>query len=331
MCRLCVNVHSVDPMYFTYNRRRCEFLAVIRPKRVLQLAQGYVTDDRENLVKGQKLAFDFKMRDFTGDDVALKTIGKGPSPKRKICFPGFRPHLAWDVATGAPISLEFRNGRARATTTIKRFIQELLSESFGTHSVEHVYLNSEYTAEHVWQFMVAPKEGLGADLTMCVKQNKKVKRFIDRFLTTQPDWLYYDDEHTYTRQMFTLPISGTERVFQCVLKRHERTGRLRCFGSTVSTLDATGILKEYSNRWIIDNGIKDLIGSYYFDTIPGIDPHRINIHYYVVTLARLLFHMLTRDLEQDALNADKAVRTLSTLRPDSLPESMLPLPGRQDS
>ena len=157
---------------------------------------------------------------------------------------------------------------------------------------------------------------MGADLTMCVKQNKKVKRFIDRFLTIQPDWLYYDDEHTYTRQTFTLPISGTERVFQCVLKRHERTGRLRCFGSTVSTLDATSILKEYSNRWIIENGIKDLIGSYYFDTIPGIDPHRINIHYYVVTLARLLVHMLTRDLGQDALNADKTVRTLSTLRPE---------------
>jgi hypothetical protein len=59
------------------------------------------------------MAFDFKMTEFTGDDVELKNIGKAPSPKRKICFPGFRPHLAWNVDTGTPISLEFRRCFAR--------------------------------------------------------------------------------------------------------------------------------------------------------------------------------------------------------------------------
>jgi len=271
---------------------------------------------RQGLVQGRQLAFDFKMRDFTGEDVALKNIGKGPSPKRKICFPGFRPHLAWDVATGVPVTLEFRNGRARATTTIKRFFRELLSDALGDTKVEHVYLDSEYTAEHVWQFIVDPEIGLGADLTMCVKQNARVKKRIHAFLDSGPDWRYYDDGHTYTKQTFEMPITGVGRSLQCVLKRKESNGRLRCFGSTLPGLDSAGVLREYSNRWSIENGIKDLVASYFFDNIPGIDPHRVNLHYFVVTLARLLFQMLCLDLGDYARNPDQTCKTLSTLRPE---------------
>jgi hypothetical protein len=101
------------------------------------------------LVEGRCIALDFHMRDFTGNDVELKNIGKGPSPKRKICFPGFRPHLARDVVTGAPLSLEFRGGTARGTTTFKRFIRELLPETLADQSVEHIYLDSEYTGQKI--------------------------------------------------------------------------------------------------------------------------------------------------------------------------------------
>lgn len=290
--------------------------AISEPDLLLLRKQLTAAALRQGLVQGRQLAFDFKMRDFTGEDVALKNIGKGPSPKRKICFPGFRPHLAWDVATGAPVTLEFRNGRARATTTIKRFIRELLSDALGDTNIEHVYLDSEYTAEHVWQFIVDPETGLGADLTMCIKQNAKVKKRIHPFLDSKPDWLYYDDAHTYTKQTFELPISGAGRILQCVLKRKESTGRLRCFGSTLPELDSAGVLREYSNRWSIENGIKDLVTSYFFDNIPGIDPHRVNIHYFVVTLARLLFQMLCLDLGDYARNPDHTYKTLSTLRPE---------------
>lgn len=161
------------------------------------------------------------MRDFTSDDVGLKNIGKGPSLKRKICFPGFRPHIAWDVATGIPITLEFRNGRARATSTIKRFIRELLLHALGDQAVEHVYLDSEYTSEAVWKFIVDPQEGLGAELTMCIKQNKKVKAYIDSFLKTNPNWLFYDEDHTYTEQIFEIPIQQTNQILKCVVKRKE--------------------------------------------------------------------------------------------------------------
>jgi hypothetical protein len=291
-------------------------LAVIDDTCLLELRRHLTQAAKQNgLVEGRRIAFDFKMRDFTGDDVELKKIGKAPSPKRKICFPGFRPHLAWDVATGVPITLEFRNGKARASTTIKRFVRELLDQSLGNQSVEHVYLDSEYTAAHVWKFIVDAKQGLGADLTMCIKQNKRVKKYINSLLSTNPKWIFYDEDHTYCEQTFEIPIQQTEKTLRCVLKRKESTGQLRCFGSTLEGLDSTQILQEYRARWTIENGIKDLIENYYFNNIPGIDPHRINIHYFVVTLARVLYEMFCHDYGL-ARNPDNTKRSIDRLRPE---------------
>lgn len=76
-----------------------------------------------------------------------------------------------------------------------------------------------------------------------------------------------------------------------------------------------GILQEYRTRWRIEIGIKDLIENYFFNNIPGIDPHRINVHYFVVTLARMLYEMFCHDY-QNARNPDGTKKTIDTLRPE---------------
>ncbi len=83
----------------------------------------------------------------------------------------------------------------------------------------------------------------------------------------------------------------------------------------MQSLDSGGILREYRHRWTVENGIKDLVGNYYFDNIPGIDPHRINVHYFIVTLARIIYEMFCRDY-QDAWNADRTKKSIGTLRPE---------------
>jgi hypothetical protein len=291
-------------------------LSSVEDSVLLQLRQ-YLTQaaKQHQLIEGKRIAFDFKMRDFTGDDHKLKNIGKGPSPKRKICFPGFRPHVAWDIDTGAPISIEFRNGKARGTTALKRYIMDLITQSIGNQSVEHVYLDSEYTAEHIWKFIIDPQQGLGADLTMCIKQNKRVKQFIKDFLKTNPTWIFFDEDHTFSEQTFEIPIRTTDQILQCVLKRKEKTGQLRCFGSTLKGLDSRGVLEEYRSRWTIENGIKDLSENYYFDKNPGTDPHQIDVHYFIVTLARICYEMFSQDYQQ-ARNADASKKTIGTIRPE---------------
>ena len=306
-------------------------LSEINELELLELRQ-YLThaSKHHSIIKARRIAFDFEMRDFTGDDIQLKNIGKGPSPKRKICFPGFRPHIAWDIDTGVPISIEFRNGKARATTTVKRFVTELLSETVGKECIEHVYIDSEYTAEHVWTFIVDSEVGLGAELTMCIKQNRKVKKYIKEFLDTKPVFVYYDDEHTYSKNTFEIPIQQTGKILYCVLKRKEKNGQFRCFGSTVKGLTSSEILTEYRNRWTIENGIKDLSMNYFLDSIPGIDPHRINIHYFVVTLTRVLFDMMSQDYK-GSKNPDGSQKGLDTLRPQFLTSSNAVLKRDEDT
>jgi hypothetical protein len=289
-------------------------LSQITEDNLLELRKYLALQTRKNTrMEGKRIAFDFSMRDYSGEDVNLKNIGKGPSPKRKICFPGFRPHIAWDVTSGIPIVMEFRNGTARATTTIKRFIKELIQDSIGIENIEHIYIDSEYTAEHIWKYITDKKEGIGAELTMCVKQNKKVKKYINSFLETNPKWIFYDEKHTFTSTTFSIPVGKAN--LRCVLKKDERTTKIRCFGSTIEGLDAGGILEEYKNRWGIENGIKDLTYSYFFDKIPGIDPHRVNIHYYCVNLAKVLFEMLLQDYNSSH-NYDNTKKTLSSIRPE---------------
>ena len=310
LCSGLVNTPSKDTLL--------NGLAKISEEQLLQMRQQLTQVTYENkMIKGRNIALDFHMRDFSGDDVELKNIGKGPSPKQKICFPGFRPHIAWDLTTNAPISLEFRHGTARATTTFKRFITELLPDNIRGNDIEHIYLDSEYTAQKVWHFIVDKQDGLGADLTMCIKQNKAVKKHINTFLETNFDWLYFNDVYTYSNAIFDIPINATDKILHCVLKRHEKTGRLRCFGSTLPGLSPDAILKEYKKRWLIENGIKDLVGNYYFDNTPGIDPHRINTHYFVVTIARLLFNLFC-ELYPDSRNSDNSQKGIGTIRPEFL-------------
>jgi len=335
--RKACNTHELSlPLFAGLVSMPCEDTilnktASISESELFQLRQ-YLTQvsGREALIRNRRIAFDFHMREFTGDDVQLKNIGKGPSPKRKLCFAGFRPHIAWDIDTGTPISIEFRNGKARATTTVKRFINELLIQPLGKDSIEHVYVDSEYTAEHVWQYVTDDKDGLGADLTMCIKQNSKVKKYINAFLATNPTWLQYDENHTYTEQSFSIPIKNTNKILQCVLKRKEKNGKLRCFGTTLKNLDSRGIMKEYSLRWKIENGIKDLIENYFLNNNPGIDPHNINVHYFIVTLARILFEMFSLDYD-GSLNPDMSKKGLGTIRQEFIVGTNAVLSRKKDT
>jgi len=97
---------------------------------------------------------------------------------------------------------------------------------------------------------------------MCIKQNKRVKEYIDSFLKTNPTWLFYDQGHTYSERTFEISIQQTDKILNCALKRKVSKGKLRCFGSTLKGLDSKGIFEEYSTRWIIKNVIKDLVHNF---------------------------------------------------------------------
>ena len=98
------------------------------------------------------------------------------------------------------------------------------------------------------------------------------------------------------------------------VKKKLKNGRLRCFGTSKKKLNAGEILTDYSARWIVENGIKDLIISYFLDDCPGTRPHLVDIHFLTVSICRIIYKMIENDMGKDIRNSDGTVKTLARMR-----------------
>ena len=304
-------------------------LGSISEEQVFKLQQWLIQRCKElKIIEGKRIAFDFKHIDLKVDMGELRGFGKGPSPKKKICCHSFRPHIVWDLDTGNIIALEFRKGSARGTTTVKRFTKDFILKQF-KGIFREVYIDSEYTGKDVWNFILDSKEGMGADITACLKQNTFVKKERDQFLFKHNNkkgfWVYYDDKHVYSRKTFLLtwkyPQKGKEKnkeekelQLKCVVKKNIKNGSLRCFASSKKKLSSKEILEDYSNRWAIEIGIKDLNQNYYLTNCPGKNPHHVNVHFFIVSICRHLYRMIQRDLGDLIKRKDGSIKTLQTMR-----------------
>lgn len=295
----------------------------ITEKETFRLRQWLVKRTYElGLIKLQKTALDFHQIDMDVIFDRIRKFGKGPSPNKKICYNGFRPHIAWDIETGCPIAAEFRKSSARGTTTAMPFIKDYMLSEFN-NCFETVYIDSEYTGKNVWQFIL-DQDGMNASLTACLKQNAFVKKARDKFLRKHGHdkgfWQFYDDDHVYSSKTFELvwQVKKDDKTqcfkLKCVVKKNINNGSLRCFGSSKEYLDSKRILSDYSNRWVIENGIKDLIGSYYMDNCPGTRPHLADVHFLTVSICRILYKMISDDLGDDCRNPDGTTKTLARMR-----------------
>lgn len=126
------------------------------------------------LSSGKQIVFDFNQIDLDVKNKRLRDFGSGPSPKKKICYSGFRPHIAWDADKGTLLIAEFRKSSARGTTTIGRFTNDFLMPVFKDF-FEEVFIDSEYTGKNVWNFILDKKNGMGAEMVGCLKQNPLIR------------------------------------------------------------------------------------------------------------------------------------------------------------
>jgi hypothetical protein len=304
-------------------------LASVSEEQIRVLRRWLVKRGKElGILEGKRIAMDFHQIDRDVRIAELRNFGKGPSPQKKLCCNGFRPHLAWDLDTGCLIVAEFRKSSARGTSTVKGFTKDYLMPEF-QDLFECVYLDSEYTGKDVWEFILDPNN-MNAQLTACLKQNPFVKRARDAFLNghAQRDdfWKYYDDAHVYADGLFPLiwpdgadtaqedgPAVSQFRL-NCVVKKNIHTGSYRCFGSSRPVESPVEVLDDYGHRWKIENGIKDLVRSYFLDQCPGCQPHQVDVHFFLVSVCRLLYRMIERDLGEWIRNPDGSTKTLHTMR-----------------
>ncbi len=150
------------------------------------------------IIDGLHIAFDFHFKEFYGDFYKELGIGKGPSKSGDL-VPGFRPHVAWDLATNTIISIAYYQGSVRSTKIIRQFCEQNIFPILDPMAIEEIYMDSEYTKEADFKYFKEVKCKNG-DIYVCLKQNPQIKKLIKPALDQNQDWFDFtktakDDEY----------------------------------------------------------------------------------------------------------------------------------------
>lgn len=262
------------------------------------------------LIRGERIGQDFHFKEFYGQDPEAEEIGKGPNSAGEIC-PGFRPHLLWDLDTDVLINIAFCNGASRATTTVRNFCEKNLYPILEREAIREIYMDSEYTSFPVINYFIVD-EFSNTDVTMCLKRNRRIEQLM-REVMDNAQWEEFDKDSEITGKV--LELDNLTKPLHLVVKRDKKTGDLRCFGTTVKGLDNREVLQRYRLRWPIENGLKDLIHSYFIDHIMGKDPETIETNFYCIQMARLAYENFLISLDERFVRDSSGYKkTLSTFR-----------------
>lgn len=174
-------------------------------------------------------------------------------------------------------------------------------------------MDSEYTKEGDIHYFkeITCKNG---DVYICLRKNKQIKKIIKPALEEQTGWEIYDSDDETKEIKVQLPKTGLP--IKIVILRNIKTGEnIRCFGTTNMSIKKNDILQKYRYRWLVENGIKDLVKSYYIDDIFGQDPEKIEFDFYCVMVARLAYEYFLKELDGGYFhNVDGNKYTLHRMR-----------------
>jgi transposase len=262
------------------------------------------------LIRGERIAQDFHFKEFYGHGAAQEGIGIGPNSSGELC-PGFRPHVIWDLDTDVLVNIAFCNGSSRATSLVREFCEKNIYPVLGRDAIREIYMDSEYTSFPMINYFVVDQLS-NTDVIMCLKRNKKVDQ-LARQVIAEGQWESYGEDYEIAGKSFTL--SSLAKSLHLVVKRSKKTGELRCFGTTFAELANREVLERYRLRWPLENGLKDLIHSYFIDHILGKDPEKIEANFYCVQLARLAYENFLMSLDEKLVRDSAGYKkTLATFR-----------------
>jgi len=246
------------------------------------------------LIEGLAIGFDFHLKEFYGNHSSEKQIGKGPD-KAGNMVPAFRPHVAWDLATNVIINIAYFQGSTRAPRITEQFCEQNILPILNPLAVRELYIDSEYTKEKDFQYYkeVTFKNG---DIFICLKKNKQILNLIQPALDDNGEWERYNQDDEFKAIQVKLPKTGLAMKIVILRDRDKKEKNIRCFGTTNVQLSPKDILRKYRFRWIIENGIKDLVASYFIDEIFGLDPVKVEFEFYCVMVARLAYEYFLKEL-----------------------------------
>ena len=233
-----------------------------------------------HMIEGKVIAVDYHCDKSDSRYPADKSFSKSPDKNGDLVY-AHRPQILWDSMTNTIINIAYCEGRSRAPSALYRFCEENLFKIIDPDVIAEIYADSEYTGEKQLIYLMIRSE---ADITMCLKQNPKIKRWKEQTIK-QGHWHDYGKDYRIASQDFSLAETG--KPFRFIVKQNKETDETRCFGSTHIDYSPRKILDSYHIRWPVETGIRDLIENYFLNKPTGTSPEKVETHYYCIMLARL--------------------------------------------
>ncbi len=233
-----------------------------------------------NIIEGKQISIDYHCDPCDSRFPRDKALSKSPDKKGDMVY-AHRPQIIWDSMTNTIINIAYCEGKSRAPSALYKFCENNLFKIIDTDVLEEIYADSEYTGEKQLVYLMVRSE---SDITMCLKQNPKIKKWKEETIRQEP-WQDYEKKYRIASRDFILPETG--KMFRFIVKQNKETEEIRCFGSTHTDYTPVKILNSYHIRWPVETGIKDLIENYFLNKPTGTSPEKIEVHYYCVMLARL--------------------------------------------
>jgi len=261
-----------------------------------------------NIIDGKQISIDYHCDPSDSKFPNDKGQSKAPDKNGNVIH-AHRPQLLWDSDNNTIINITYCEGRSRAPTALYKFLEHNLFEIISPDAINEIYADSEYTGEKQLVYLLLRS---GADVTMCLKQNHKIKKWKEQTIVLE-QWEDYGKKYRIASLDFTLP--ETNKKLRFVVKQNIETFETRCFGSTHIDLSAKKILDRYHIRWSVENGIKDLVENYFLDKPTGDSPEKVEVHYYCVMVARLLIDYFSSVFNEPCWNKPEGWQSvLSTIR-----------------
>jgi transposase len=161
--------------------------------------------------------------------------------------------------------------------------------------------------------LVIKRENLHGDVYLCLKKNKQIKKLIAPALSDEGGWENRDKEDESKSIEVILP--KTQLPLKIVILRDLKTRKnIRCFGSTNMRSSSEEMLKKYRYRWLIENGLNDLVYSYFLDEMYGSDPQKIEFEFFCVLVARLTYEYFLKELGGEHYRHEDGNKTLQNMR-----------------
>lgn len=286
-----------------------EFFDELRFHHLKDLRNDVACRARElGIIEGVEIAIDYHCDPSDSRYPRDKMLSKSPDKAGDLVY-AHRPQILWDSCSNSIINIAYCPGKSRAPTALYKFCEENLFSVIDKSVIKEIYADSEYTGEKQLVYLI---DRTDKNVTMCLKQNPKIKKWREEAIKLGK-WENYGDTYKIISKDFILAESG--KSFRFIVKKHNETGSIRCFGSTHIDYTPIKILELYHLRWPIETGIKDLIENYFLNNPPGTSAEKIEMHYYCIMIARLTVdYFLSLFQEKTWQQSDDWDCVLSTIR-----------------